>query len=108
MIDLDAMSELYAETRSFYFEPLKQTVYYTDITPLEWRKMNAKHPNWMGGSLDPDAMIDMIIMKALDDKGEPLFSLEHKTRMLRWKGIYLAELFGQLTNVESAEDAEKN
>ncbi|MBD8875435.1 hypothetical protein [Roseibium polysiphoniae] len=57
-------------------EPFK--VYFDPMTPKERKRINAEND----GFFNAEAHVDTLIMKALDESGEPLFTAEDRHRLL--------------------------
>ena len=71
-------------------------------------RLQKKHPNFLS-NMSVEAMVDLIILKAENDAGERLFTLEDKPVLMREAVLLVTrvagEIFGSVLNVE---DAEKN
>lgn len=95
------------ETVSFYVEALDETVYTSFLTAGEASKLQSRHGNWIE-TMKVEALIDLIMMKALSKDGEKLFGLEEKPLLLRQKQALIYEMAGQILGAQLQEDPEKN
>jgi len=85
-----------------------QTLYAGAVTVSDLQHILKKHPNVMNGT-DLAGMVEVIIRKVEDEKGERVFTLEHKPKLMRMPVGDVADLFNQVfSGIETPEDAEKN
>jgi len=85
-----------------------RTVYASAITVADLQHVLKKHPDVLSGK-DLGGMVEVIIRKVEDEKGDPIFTLEHKPKLMRMQLNDISELFNAIFNeIEGPEDAEKN
>lgn len=95
------------ELKSIYVEPWDETIWVKPLTIGEVNKLQKKHPDFFSNT-SGEAMVDLILMKALDKDGEKSLSLEDKPYLLRQHPTVIASLAGAILGSEISEDHEKN
>lgn len=83
---------------TFYFEPLT----FRDLS-----KLQKKHPNFLNEQT-ADAMVDLVIMKALDAEGNNVFDHGHKFKLMAEEFKVIPKMFGAIFDSASEEEQEKN
>lgn len=100
------------QTLSVFVPEWNAQIYYTNITCKDLNDLQVRHPNLdlLKGKISLEAMVDLIIRKAMDGQGKSLFTLEHKPELMRSPVNVIAGLAGEILGsaVSSVEDAEKN
>jgi len=92
--------------RSFVWRD--QTLFTSAVTVADLQTILNKHPNVLNGT-DLAGMVEVIIRKVEDEKGDRVFTLEHKPKLMRMPIGQISDLFNQVfTAIETVEDAEKN
>ena len=86
-------------------EPVR--LYFTDVTVREIEKVQRKHPNFLVNTTMA-AMVDTIIIKCEDEKGDPAFTLEDKPVLMGEPVGVIAKVFGAVFSADSVEEHEKN
>lgn len=82
-------------------------IYYKPMTMAEVRTLAKRHGAMTLG--DPEIVVDLIIMKALDGQGEKLFTIEHKLALMNKVEPSVLFRIGQtLGAAPDPEEAEKN
>jgi len=82
-------------------------LYFTEASARDLEKITRKYKDFLTNP-SMSAMVEMIILKCEDEKGEPVFTLEDKPTLLGEPIGVIAEVFGGVFNAESVEDHEKN
>jgi len=83
-------------------------IYCTPITAGEINKIQRKHKNFLN-EMTVDGMVDLIIMKAEDEGGNRLFTLEDKIYLMAEDAPVVADIAGKMFGEhDSIEEAEKN
>lgn len=82
-------------------------VYYGPFLAIDMDKIQRKHKDFLS-NVTFAGMVDVIIMKAEDENGEKLFTLEDKPVLMREKTNTIARIAGAFMTSESVEDQEKN
>ena len=72
---------LKSEPKSLYVEAWDETIYVTPISCGEMSKLQKRHPDFLT-NLHGEAMVDLIITKALTKDGEKAFDRCRKTAAL--------------------------
>jgi hypothetical protein len=86
--------------------PLKMYVY--PITAGDLNKIQKKHKDFLS-NMTIDGMVDLIILKAGDEDGNRLFTLEDKVYLMAESVTVISEIAANMFGeIESLEDAEKN
>ena len=84
------------------------SVYVGAITAGDIDKLQRKHKNFLN-DMTIAAMVDLIIMKAEDQAGERLFSLEDKPVLMRDDFALIARIAGDMfAGIADVEEHEKN
>lgn len=86
-------------------EPVR--LYFTEVTARDIEKIQRKHPNFLANTTMA-AMVDTLIVKCEDEKGEPAFSLEDKPVLMGESVGVIAKIFGAVFSSDSVEEKEKN
>lgn len=85
-----------------------QKLFSGAVTVSDMQHILKKHPNVMNGT-DLAGMVEVIIRKVEDEKGDRVFTLEHKPKLMRMPIGEIADLFNQIFNgIENPEESEKN
>lgn len=92
--------------RSFYVEEWDETIWVTPLSCGEVSKLQKRHPNFLS-SLDGEAMVDLIVMKALKKDGDKAFTIEDKPFLLKEEISVVARIAGSIL-AEQVEDDPKN
>ena len=82
-------------------------LYFTQVSARDIEKVQRKYPTFLNEP-SMSSMVEMIILKAEDDAGEKLFTLEDKATLLGEPVNVIAKVFGSVFDAETAEDHEKN
>lgn len=83
------------------------TLTATPLTPRDMTVVRRQHPDFQ---VNPSlaGMVDLLVMKALDDAGEKAFDLTDKPFLLRTSATKIGEIFGGLFGAQfEAEDEER-
>jgi len=92
---------------SFHVEEWDEVIYCTPLSCGEMSKIQSKHQNFLS-NLTGDAMVDLILLKALDKDGEKLFGLEDKPYLLRENMAVISSVAANIIGAQISEDHEKN
>lgn len=95
------------DAQALYIKDWDETIYVTPLTAGEQSKLSRKHGNWLQ-DLSSEAMVDLIIMKALDKSGERVLSIEDKPILLKESMSVVSTVAGAIIGTEVGEDHEKN
>jgi hypothetical protein len=87
-------------------QPLK--IHYSPMTVAENKKINKRHPNFMENLLDAEVQVYIIIMKALDSKGDPLFEIGDKSWFDKQEPLVVLRLASLFVSGRTVEELEKN
>jgi len=87
-------------------QPLK--IHYSPMTVAENKKINKRYPNFMENLLDAEIQVFIIIMKALDSKGEPLFEIGDKKWFDDQEPLIVLRLASLFVSGRTVEEHEKN
>lgn len=82
-------------------------LYFTDVTARDIEKVQRKHPNFLANTTMA-AMVEMLIVKCQDEKGDPAFTLEDKAILMGEPVSVIATVFGAVFSSDSIEEQEKN
>lgn len=82
-------------------------LYLTPITARDIEKIQRKHPNFLN-SATMGAMVDLLIMKCEDDKGDLAFTLEDKPILMGEPIEVIARVFGKAFSSVEVEEHAKN
>ena len=74
-----------------------QQLFVSQVTVADLQAILKKHPNVLNGT-DLGGMVEVIIRKVEDDKGERVFTLEHKPKLMRMPVGEISDLFNQVFN----------
>lgn len=85
--------------------PLK--LYYHPISGADISRVQRKHKDFLANP-SMDAMVELIVIKAIDADGEKLFDLEDKAILSRQSAGTIATVFGSIFETVSVEEQEKN
>lgn len=90
-------------------EPWGVTAYFRPLVNLEAQKIGRKYPTFATNPMgNIEAMVDIIIMKLEDEKGDKVFTLEDKRALMNRKMSEIVSVYQAIDAVESVEDHEKN
>ncbi len=82
-------------------------LYALPLSVMDWSWIQKKHKDFLN-SMQVEGMVDMIIRKAEDKKGDKAFTLEDKPTLMRRVSLNtIAGIFGDLWG-DIGEDHEKN
>ena len=84
-------------------------LYVKPITCFDLSQLQKKRPNFLSNTTI-SAMVDLIIMKALDDTGKKLFNgIEDRVELMAEETTVISEIANQMfADIESEEDLAKN
>jgi hypothetical protein len=82
-------------------------LYFGPVTARDIEKVQRKYKDFLS-SATMGAMVEMIIHKCEDEKGEAAFTLEDKPILMGEPVGTIAHVFGAVFNSTSVEDHEKN
>lgn len=82
-------------------------IYYGDVTGKDIDRVQRKHPDFLTNTTIA-AMVDTIIIKAEDENGDKLFTIEDKQTLLNEPLAVIAKVFGSVFTAVSIEEQEKN
>lgn len=84
-----------------------QTLFFSEVSARDLSKIQKKHPNFLS---DPsmDAMVELIILKAMTKDGEKAFDIGDKFILMGEPLGTIAKVFGAVFNTVSVEEHEKN
>ena len=82
-------------------------IFYTAVTGLDIDKIQRKHKDFLSNPTI-EAMVETIIVKAKDESGDKMFTLEDKIVLLNEPAELIARVFGGIFNAISVEEQEKN
>ncbi len=86
-------------TRKIEVPEWKLTIYATPVTLAEKSRLYKK-----SRENDMDLLVDLLVMKAQNEKGEKLFTIEHKPTLLHKAD---SNVIGRVANAILADDAPK-
>lgn len=86
-------------------DPLR--LYFTEASARDLEKITRKYKEFLTHP-SMSAMVEMIIMKCEDEKGDAVFTLEDKADLLGEPIGKIASVFGSVFNADSVEEHEKN
>ena len=96
------------QAKSFHVTEWDTDVYCTPFTCGELDKLQKRHPGFLN-NLAGEAMVDLIVMKALDENGKQLFTLKEKPYLLREEATVINDVASKLIAQTGLEDTpEKN
>lgn len=98
---IDLVREHFASlgTRKIEVPEWKLTIYATPVTLAEKSRLYKK-----SRENDMDLLVDLLVMKAQNEKGEKLFTIEHKATLLNKAD---SNIIGRVANAILADDAPK-
>lgn len=83
-------------------------MYLSVFTCKDASLMERKHPGWVS-KMTTEAMVDLLIMKAEDQKGDQLFTVEDKPHLMREPYALMMRVAAQIVgSVVTVEEQEKN
>lgn len=82
-------------------------LYFDKFTVRDMSKLQRKYKDFMS-SPSLDAMVDAIIAKAEDERGNAAFTLEHRPMLMGAEVNTIAKIFGAIFGVAPVEDQAKN
>ena len=82
-------------------------IFHRPLTARDMNKLQRKHKGFPE-SMSFEAIADLIIFKAEDKKGEPIFTLAHKPKLMSLKTSLISEIAARLLAGRSDEEMEKN
>jgi len=83
-------------------------IYSAPITAGDINRLQKRHKGFLD-NMTVEGMIDLIIMKAEDQDGKKIFTLEDKPILMRETVGVIADVAGKMfAGIESVEDHEKN
>ena len=98
---------LNAAPTSFYVEEWDEKIFATPLSCGELSKLQVKHQDFFS-NMTAEAMVDLLILKALNADGEKLFDLEDKPYLLRESMTVISGVVAGVLGSKQAEDYEKN
>jgi hypothetical protein len=82
-------------------------LFFAPVSARDIEAIQRKHPNFLN-SPTLGAMVEMIIRKCEDEKGQSAFTLEDKPILMGETINVIAKVFGAVFESASAEEHEKN
>lgn len=82
-------------------------LYFDKFTVRDMAKLQRKHKDFMS-SPSLDAMVDAIIDKAEDERGNKAFTLEHRPMLMGADVNTIVTIFGAIFGAAPVEDSVKN
>jgi hypothetical protein len=82
-------------------------LYFTQTTARDMEKIQRKHPNFLT-NITMNAMVDVLIMKCEDEKGDPAFTLEDKPILMGEPIGVISKAFATVFSGKTEEEHEKN
>ena len=82
-------------------------LFFTDVAARDMSKIQKKHKDFINNPT-MDAMVDMIILKALNKDGEKAFDVGDKFILMGEPLNVIAKVFGAIFESVSVEEQEKN
>lgn len=98
---------LSVSAKSFHIDEWDEDIYCTPISCGEMSKLQKRHPSFLT-NMDGEAMVDLILSKALDSNGDKLFTLEDKPYLLREEMTVISSVAVGILGSQTSEDHEKN
>ena len=83
------------------------TLFLTDVAARDMSKIQKKHKDFINNPT-MDAMVDMIILKAMTKEGEKAFDVGDKFILMGEPLNVIAKVFGAIFETVSVEEQEKN
>jgi hypothetical protein len=87
-------------------KPLK--IFYTQLTVGESKKIAKRYPNFMEKITDAEVQVFIIIQKAMDEKGDPLFDIGDKNWFDGEDPLVVQRVVAPMIVSQSVEEQEKN
>lgn len=84
-----------------------EKVYFGPFLTGELNRIQRKHAKFFENTT-MEGMVDLILLKALDENGEKLFSLEDKAVLMREEVSVVARVAAELMSSKDSDDLEKN
>lgn len=111
MVDITALlkAEIAAQAETSTTISLAGTevkLFSLPITAADLRRISRNHPNFL---LQPsmEGMVDLIVLKAMDENGQPAFTLEHKPMLMRLPSRVITSIYGELFGEQLAAEGEE-
>lgn len=82
-------------------------LYFNEVSARDIEKVSRKHPNFTTNT-SLSAMVDLIVLKAQDEAGDAVFTVEDKPVLMGESSLIIAEIFAAIFSAKSIEDHEKN
>jgi len=82
-------------------------IYHGPFTAGEMNRIQRKHPGFLGNPT-LEAFVDIIILKAKEKDGEPMFDLKDKAILLREEVGVISQVANNLMSGDDTADLEKN
>lgn len=84
-------------------------LYCKPITCMDLQKLQTKHPNFMENTTI-DAMVDLIIIKALDSEGKKIFNpLQDRKDLMEEETAIISEIANQMfAEIQTEAESAKN
>jgi len=82
-------------------------LYFSPITARDMEKLQRKHPNFLT-NVTLGAMVDVLIIKCEDEKGDPAFTLEDKPILMGETISVISKVFSAVFGGKTEEEHEKN
>lgn len=92
---------------AIHVEAWDETLYVKPLTCGDMSKLQRKHPDFLS-QMSAESMVDLIILKCLDQEGEKAFSLDDKALLLRESMNVIASIAASILGSQVTEDYEKN
>lgn len=86
-------------------DPLR--LYFGPVTARDIEKVQRKHPNFLS-NVTMSAMVETLILKCEDEKGEVAFTLEDKPTLMGEPVGIISKVFAAVFGGTSIEEHEKN
>lgn len=87
-------------------EPLK--IHFSPMTLRDNKKISQRHPNFLENIMDGDVQVHIIINKAIDDKGDALFTYGDKNWFDRQDPLVVLRVASSIVQGKTVEELEKN
>lgn len=84
-----------------------ETVYFRPMTAGDVAWMQRRHPEFLRSS-DMNAMIDLIVKKAMDAEGKPIFTLEDKMALKSEDVSVISSLAAAIMAARTSDQIEGN
>jgi hypothetical protein len=93
--------------KAVYIEEWDETIYVKPLNCGEMSKLQNRHKDFLS-NMTGEAMVDLILMKALDKDGEKAFDLEDKPYLLKESMSVIGSVAAGILGSQTSEDYEKN